>query len=355
MQTTREVGRKVALALTVAGTAVFGLSNEALACGAEYTVSIGDTLSRIAAKCDASLSALVAANDVDPHALQIGQVLTIPGADIDEPVVRESSKLRPETTQAQGRASEFSETGYAVRAGDTLSGIARTLGISASTLLEANPGLDPHRLRIGQRLNVPDDEEVRRILAERRAAEERLERMQAEYPNPVLHVGKGEWRRTVELHVTDLAPGESVRVGISADGREWLTLGDAAADKDGVMTAKARIPAALHNAGALKFAVQRSWGDTVALAYDGRRLPAIQQARAPRNQVLTIVGKIVRGGGCNVLVTPHGDSFALAGDVRVRPGERVVVTGSTRSARDGCVGGHAELEVENINPMPQSG
>jgi LysM repeat protein len=44
---------------------------------------------------------------------------------------------------------------YVVKAGDSPYSIARRSGVRLEALLEANPGLDPRRLRIGQTLNLP--------------------------------------------------------------------------------------------------------------------------------------------------------------------------------------------------------
>lgn len=44
---------------------------------------------------------------------------------------------------------------YAVRRGDTLSRIARRYGSDVSAILARNPGLNPRRLRVGQRLFIP--------------------------------------------------------------------------------------------------------------------------------------------------------------------------------------------------------
>jgi LysM repeat protein len=42
-----------------------------------------------------------------------------------------------------------------VQSGETPSSIARKYGIKLETLMAANPGLNPTRLRIGQTLNIP--------------------------------------------------------------------------------------------------------------------------------------------------------------------------------------------------------
>ena len=52
-------------------------------------------------------------------------------------------------------AVEGSGARYAIRRGDTLSGIATARGISLSALIEANPGIAPNRLSIGQAIVIP--------------------------------------------------------------------------------------------------------------------------------------------------------------------------------------------------------
>lgn len=51
-------------------------------------------------------------------------------------------------------AGECGET-YAVISGDTPSGIAEKCGVSTQELLDANPGIDPAGLHIGDLLNIP--------------------------------------------------------------------------------------------------------------------------------------------------------------------------------------------------------
>ena len=57
-------------------------------------------------------------------------------------------------TQAVAASATAART-YVVKAGDSLYSIARKAGIKLTALTEANPGLDPHRLRVGQSLNLP--------------------------------------------------------------------------------------------------------------------------------------------------------------------------------------------------------
>lgn len=44
---------------------------------------------------------------------------------------------------------------HEIQPGETLSRIARRYGVSLQAILEANPGVDPHRLRVGQKIRVP--------------------------------------------------------------------------------------------------------------------------------------------------------------------------------------------------------
>lgn len=46
-------------------------------------------------------------------------------------------------------------TTYRIQAGDTLYRLAHTLGTTVDELLRANPGIDPNRLRVGQQICVP--------------------------------------------------------------------------------------------------------------------------------------------------------------------------------------------------------
>lgn len=44
---------------------------------------------------------------------------------------------------------------YVIRAGDTLTRVAAAHNISLTRLTDANPGLDPHRLQVGQQIRIP--------------------------------------------------------------------------------------------------------------------------------------------------------------------------------------------------------
>ncbi len=100
-----------------------------------YTIQAGDTLYFLAQRFGATVAAIVAANPgIDPNALQIGQVICIPG-------------LVPSTCPGG--------TIYVIRQGDTFSALASRFGVSLAAILAANPGVDPNRLVVGQRICIP--------------------------------------------------------------------------------------------------------------------------------------------------------------------------------------------------------
>ncbi|MBA2243796.1 MAG: D-alanyl-D-alanine carboxypeptidase/D-alanyl-D-alanine-endopeptidase [Gemmatimonadetes bacterium] len=59
-------------------------------------------------------------------------------------------------TARQPAARATGARSYRVRQGDTLDGIARRHGISLQALQQANPGVDPRRIRPGQTLRIPN-------------------------------------------------------------------------------------------------------------------------------------------------------------------------------------------------------
>lgn len=103
----------------------------------DYVVKAGDTLLAIAVKYGVSMAAIQIANDLaDPAMIRAGQSLKIP-----------ADKVHPNESPYW--------TAYAVRAGDTLGGISKSLGIDLNDLLKVNRLTDASMLQIGQLLIVP--------------------------------------------------------------------------------------------------------------------------------------------------------------------------------------------------------
>ncbi|MGO2315439.1 MAG: LysM peptidoglycan-binding domain-containing protein, partial [Pseudolactococcus laudensis] len=136
---------KLALsASTVAG--VFAFSNAASA--DTYTVESGDNLWNIAQKFNTSVEALTALNGIsDPAQISTGQTIETsqPAQIIPTPTVAKTStapaKAQPAVT-------------YTVQAGDTLSQIAQTHGVSVEDIIKYSKLNNTDFIYIGQELVI---------------------------------------------------------------------------------------------------------------------------------------------------------------------------------------------------------
>lgn len=101
-----------------------------------YTIKAGDTIYRLAQQFNTTVPAIISANPfINPNALRIGQQICIPRQPI-YPACPEGNY-------------------YTIRPGDTLGDIAFRFNISTDDLIEANPGINPYNLRIGQVICIP--------------------------------------------------------------------------------------------------------------------------------------------------------------------------------------------------------
>jgi LysM repeat protein len=173
--------------------------------GVTHVVARGDTLGRIAARYGASVSSLIAANDLgDPDLIRIGQRLQVPGASgsgqgsgssgHDDPTVRSGEThivkagdtLASIAAQHTGLTAESiaasngivggviyrgtrlfvdgpvfvgkgtrSEVTHTVGPGDRLGDIAHEYGVAVNTILDANDISDPDLIRLGEKLVIP--------------------------------------------------------------------------------------------------------------------------------------------------------------------------------------------------------
>ncbi len=103
-----------------------------------YTIRSGDTLYLLASRFNTTVEAIIAINPrINPNNLQVGQSICIPGA-----------TPPPQPSCPNG-------TLYTVRAGDTFFRLSQQFGVSVDALMRANPGVDPTRLQIGQIICIP--------------------------------------------------------------------------------------------------------------------------------------------------------------------------------------------------------
>jgi len=114
-----------------------------------YTVKAGDTLSEVAKAHGVKLENLLAANRLAEDAvIQPGQVLTIPVGEVGSAPV---TPLAP-TSQSGGEATVIT---YTVKAGDTLSEVAKAHGVALASLLAANRLAEDAVIQPGQVLTIP--------------------------------------------------------------------------------------------------------------------------------------------------------------------------------------------------------
>jgi LysM repeat protein len=107
--------------------------------GTLYTIRAGDTFYAIAIRNNITVNALIAANPgVNPNALRIGQVICIPRA------------VPPPGTCLEGSFA------YTIRAGDTLYALANRYDTTVDAILQLNPSVDPNSLRVGQIICIPE-------------------------------------------------------------------------------------------------------------------------------------------------------------------------------------------------------
>ena len=103
-----------------------------------YTIKSGDTLFLLAQRFNTTVEVITRINPgINPNNLRIGQIICIPGV-----------TTPPEPSCPNG----FFHT---VRPGDTFFRLSQQFGVSVEAIMRANPGVDPNRLQVGQKICIP--------------------------------------------------------------------------------------------------------------------------------------------------------------------------------------------------------
>jgi LysM repeat protein len=114
----------------------------------EVVVRSGDTLTAIARRHDLTISRLVELNGLsDPSRIYAGQRLRL------EPAPKPAASAPAAQDAAAEPASK--ERVHTVRAGEHLTRISRTYGVTIAEIVAANDLADPSRIFAGQRLTIP--------------------------------------------------------------------------------------------------------------------------------------------------------------------------------------------------------
>lgn len=123
--------------------------------GGTHIIQKGETFSQIAQQHGVSQSALKQANpQVNPDVIIVGAKLYLPTGSKAAPSATPPAIQAPKTstTPASGTAGSRRHT---VRPGETLSSIAASYGVSATSLQRSNYLSNPDRLSIGQVITIP--------------------------------------------------------------------------------------------------------------------------------------------------------------------------------------------------------
>lgn len=116
----------------------------------EYRIQSGDTLLRIGARFGVSASLIQSHNGItNPNLIRVGQLIRIPTSAAGSAAATEAS------APVAAPVAPPEPTTYRVASGDSLWGIARKFGVSASALATLNGITNANRIRIGQLLQIP--------------------------------------------------------------------------------------------------------------------------------------------------------------------------------------------------------
>lgn len=128
----------------------------------EHTVQKGETLSTISSQYSISIEEIARANELkDPHRLNEGQLLLIPASPQNAFLVLEEVRRRREETERNLRRAEPVKTEeYAIKDGDSLWSIANTYGLDINTIFGCNELKNPHLLKPGMKLRIPNQDGI---------------------------------------------------------------------------------------------------------------------------------------------------------------------------------------------------
>lgn len=125
----------------------------------KYAVAKGDTLSKIARKYGVTPKELADMNKLTANTiLKVGQKLTVPGKGQAIAAAQKESPANGAVSTAR-EASVASAAGgqtHVVKAGENPASIARQYGVSVTALMAVNHITDPRKVRINQKLVIPE-------------------------------------------------------------------------------------------------------------------------------------------------------------------------------------------------------
>ncbi|WP_339145501.1 MULTISPECIES: LysM peptidoglycan-binding domain-containing protein [unclassified Sutcliffiella] len=131
----------------IAGALVTSFMFSGHAYASDYTVKSGDSLWKIATNNQVTVSNIKTWNNLKSDLIFPGQTLSLKA--------NGSGNTQPAPTQPAPAPSQPTSSTYTIKAGDSLSVIARNHQTTLANLLKLNPSItDVNRIFIGQRINV---------------------------------------------------------------------------------------------------------------------------------------------------------------------------------------------------------
>lgn len=107
---------------------------------ASYIIMPGDTISAIAKRLGTTTANIMLVNPgLNPSTLRIGQQICVP------------------RIQTQTSACPIGTSPYEIKSEDTLSAIAKRFNTTTEAIVNANPGIDPGKLKIGQKICITEN------------------------------------------------------------------------------------------------------------------------------------------------------------------------------------------------------
>ncbi len=101
-----------------------------------YTIRAGDTLFLLAQRFGVTPQSILDLNpSILPDSLRVGQIICIPSA---------APTVCPGNTFV-----------YTIMTGDSIFSLSQRFGVTAQSILDANPGINPANLRVGQQICIP--------------------------------------------------------------------------------------------------------------------------------------------------------------------------------------------------------
>jgi len=142
-----------------------------------YRIRSGDSWYKIGRRCGIPYGVLKAYNNRSSNILRPGETIKIPGrGEANKTIAAMSSPRSTQVTDSKTRNLAKQRSNYTVRNGDSLWVIAKRHGVSVPTLAQANGLSSKARLRIGQKLYIPDlsPSDAKRSLAQAEQAKKTI-------------------------------------------------------------------------------------------------------------------------------------------------------------------------------------